>query len=129
MPPLFPHMFRTALSASLFLPLCLSAQLMSDQEAKGRMKHDVQYLASDLLEGRETGTKGERMAADHVMQKFQSIGLMPNGDSASYVQKFPFSAPPKVGTKCLLQIGRKTLKLGEEYYPLSLSTPVPCSPS
>ena len=105
-----------------FAPFALCAQLMSDQDAKDQMKYDIQYLASDLLEGRETGTKGERMAADYVMQKFQSIGLMPYGDSASYVQKFPFSAPPVVGEKCAVRIGRKTLTLGQDYYPLASSS-------
>lgn len=94
---------------------------MSDQDAKDQMKYDVQYLASDLLEGREAGTKGERMAADYIRQKFESIGLMPYGDSTTYLQKFPFSAPPKVGEKCALQIGRKQLRVGEDYYPLAMS--------
>ncbi len=94
---------------------------MSDQDAKDQMKYDLQYLASDLLEGREAGTKGERMAADYILQKCGSIGLMPYGDSATYLQKFTFAAPPQVGPKCHLQLGRRILKVGEDYYPISLS--------
>lgn len=106
----------------LALPVVASAQqLMSDQDAKDQMKYDVQYLASDLLEGRETGTKGERMAADYIAQKFGGIGLMPYGDSTTYMQKFSFAAPPRVGPMCHLQLGRKILKVGEDYYPTSLS--------
>lgn len=106
----------------LFLPIAANAQLLSDDDAKAQMKYDIQYLASDLLEGRETGTKGERMAAEYVRQKYAGIGLMPYGDSATYIQHFPFTAPPRVGEKSTLQIGRSILKLNEEWYPLSMST-------
>ena len=112
---------RIALFSLLFSPLIAGAQLMSDQDARDQMKYDVQYLASDLLEGREAGTKGERMAADYIVQKFGSIGLMPYGDSTTYLQKFNFAAPPKAGDKCHLQLGRIILKQGEDYYPIDLS--------
>ena len=85
------------------------------------MKYDVQYLASDLLEGREAGTKGERLAAEYIRQKFSTIGLMPYGDSATYLQKFNFTAPPRVGEKSTLQVGRRILKLNDEWYPLAFS--------
>jgi hypothetical protein len=52
-------------AALLAGPLASQAQLMPDARTRcDQMKYDVQYLASDLLEGRETGTKGERLAAD-----------------------------------------------------------------
>ena len=115
-------MFRHLLPILTALPLLAHAQTpMSDQEIKNQMKFDVQYLASDRLEGREAGTNGERLAADYVRQKFESIGLMPYGDSTSYLQRFPFMAPPRVGDKCSLQVGRKRLKQGEEYFPLDMS--------
>lgn len=115
-------MFRHLLPILTALPLLAHAQTpMSDQEVKDQMKFDVQYLASDRLEGREAGTNGERLAADYVRQKFESIGLMPYGDSTSYLQRFPFMAPPRVGDKCSLQVGRKRLKQGEEYFPLDMS--------
>jgi len=36
---------------------------------------DVEYLASDELEGRETGTEGEIMAAEYISKRFKDIGL------------------------------------------------------
>ena len=44
-----------------------------------QLKTDVAYLAADELEGRETGTKGEQMAADYLAQRFAALGLSPKG--------------------------------------------------
>jgi len=39
------------------------------------LKADVKYLASDELEGRETGTEGERKAAEYIAGRFEEMGL------------------------------------------------------
>jgi hypothetical protein len=102
-------MLKRPLTAAILFATALAAraQLMSDQDARDQMKYDVQYLASDLLEGRETGTRGEQLAYTYIAQKFASIGLMPYGDSATYIQRFTFAATPELGPKNTLQIGRK----------------------
>ena len=46
----------------------------------------VRYLADDGLEGRLSGSTGERCAADYVAQEFQRIGLAPGGVAGSYLQ-------------------------------------------
>lgn len=40
---------------------------------------DVTYLADDDLEGRETGTKGEALAAAYIAKRFTAAGLSPKG--------------------------------------------------
>ncbi len=45
-------------------------------------------LASDSLEGRETGKKGQKMAADYIKNHFEEIGLSAPVDGNSYYQKF-----------------------------------------
>lgn len=49
-------------------------------------KH-LSVLASDSLEGRETGKKGQKMAADYIMNHFKNIGIPPYKYN-SYYQKF-----------------------------------------
>lgn len=98
-----------------------SAQLLSDAEALDQMRFDVQYLASDLLEGREAGTKGEELAVDYIKAKFGNVGLMPYGDAATYVQSFTFAADPVRGPMNTLQLGRKKLKLDEQWFPMGCS--------
>ncbi|HNU55101.1 MAG TPA: M28 family peptidase, partial [Flavobacteriales bacterium] len=103
------------LPAVALLPALAHAQLKSDADVLDQMRYDVQYLASDLLEGREAGTKGEKLAVDYIAGKFGNIGLMPYGDSASYIQSFTFNADPVLGPGNTLHIGRAGLKIEEQY--------------
>ena len=105
----------TLLAALVVLPSILSAQLMLDADVLEQMQYDVKYLASDRLEGREAGTPGEKLAADYIAAKFGNSGLMPYGDSTTYLQAFTFQAEPVLGPDQFLQIGRSTLKLDEAY--------------
>jgi hypothetical protein len=111
----------TLLSALVLLPSLLSAQLMLDADVLEQMRYDVKYLASDRLEGREAGTPGEKLAADYIAAKFGNSGLMPYGDSTTYLQAFTFQAEPVLGPDQFLQIGRSTLKLDEAYAVLPFS--------
>jgi hypothetical protein len=54
-----------------------------------KIKKHLSYLASDKLEGRGTGTKGEQKAAQYLIKQFKKIGLQPKGDSGTYLQHFP----------------------------------------
>jgi Zn-dependent M28 family amino/carboxypeptidase len=50
--------------------------------------HD-RFLASDLLEGRGPGTRGDDLAMQYIAAQFESYGLQPAGDSGTYYQRVP----------------------------------------
>lgn len=79
----------------LLLPFTIIAQ-SRDFDAKKIKKH-LSYLASDKLEGRGTGSKGEQQAAAYLIKHFKKIGLKPMGDAGGYLQGFPAKKglPPK----------------------------------
>jgi len=54
-----------------------------------RIEADVRYLADDLLEGREAGTRGYELAALYVAAQYRAIGLEPAGDDGTYFQRVP----------------------------------------
>jgi len=54
-----------------------------------QIQTDVAFLADDKLEGRSTGTKGEKAAADYIAKRFKEIGLEPKGTNL-YFQDFTF---------------------------------------
>ncbi len=56
---------------------------------ENRMQDDVVFLADDALEGRQTGTEGERKAADYLEKRFKELGLQPMGTNG-YFQDFSF---------------------------------------
>ena len=63
------------------------AQTITETDLKGYLK----VLASDALEGRETGTRGQKMAAAFIAQFFEDNGLLPvvpTPGGKSYEQQF-----------------------------------------
>lgn len=57
--------------------------------AADRIEADVRFLADDLLEGREAGTRGFELASLYVAERMRAIGLEPAGDDGSYFQRVP----------------------------------------
>ncbi len=45
-----------------------------------RIRADITFLADDLLEGRDVGSRGHEIAARFVAQRFAALGLVPMGD-------------------------------------------------
>jgi hypothetical protein len=53
------------------------------------IRSHVDFLASDLLEGRAAATRGYDIAAAYVAAQFRQSGLAPAGDEDSYLQTVP----------------------------------------
>lgn len=61
------------------------------------MRRHLEYLASDALEGRGTGTRGEALATDYMAQHFAAYGLEPAGKDGSWLHAFEFTAGVALG--------------------------------
>ncbi len=61
------------------------------------------YLAHDLLEGRETGTRGYELAARYVATQFQVLGLEPAGEEG-YLQWIDFRRTDQVEEGCRAEL-------------------------
>jgi hypothetical protein len=92
----------------------------------------IRFLASDVLEGREAGTRGFDVAAEYVAAEFRKLELEPKGDAQSYFQAVEFQAQwlEKGGTHMTLRSGNGTqsLTLGRDVAvassPLSTSSQI-----
>jgi len=71
----------------LFLSLLGCKQEYSPEN---KIKDDVTFLADDKLEGRQTGTEGEKAAAKYLVKRFKDLGLEPKGTDG-YLQAFNFT--------------------------------------
>lgn len=63
----------------------------SNKISAKRIKQDVFKLASDSMEGRETGCKGQKLAAQYIYKQFANANILNNSktiDSLAYFQKF-----------------------------------------
>ena len=79
---------RLLLVAMLAPCIAMATANSENDGAARRIEADVRYLASDLLEGREAGTRGYDLAAAYVAERFRAIGLKP-GVGESYFQPVP----------------------------------------
>ncbi len=116
-------MLLAALSALILTPAASAQpqpqpllQAQAGNPAEQRVRGHVEFLASDLLEGRETGTRGYDLAAAYVAAEYRKLGLQPGGDDGGWLQQVPFrlashASPPTVsitfdGAASLLASGR-----------------------
>lgn len=90
-----------------------------DAIAAAAIEAHMRFLASDLLEGREAGTRGYDLAASYVAAHFHQLGLKPAGDKQSYLQQVPLQAHwlVKDGARMVVRSGSRTtrLKLGTQF--------------
>ena len=76
----------------LLLSICYAfIHCNSNINPKNKIQDDVIFLASDDLEGRQTGTKGEKIAANYISNRFIQLGLSPKGTDG-YLQLFSFKS-------------------------------------
>ncbi len=75
-----------------FVLVFCSLMLLSCREEAPKtvtMKEDVTILADDSFGGRETGTEGEKLAAEYIAKRLEQMGVAPKGTDG-YLQKFTF---------------------------------------
>lgn len=80
---------------SLFIFLCVSIVLSGQDrfESHRNLIEVVEFLASDELEGRNTGSRGEAVAARYIASKMKSLGLAARGTD-EYFQEFSVITRP-----------------------------------
>lgn len=91
-----------------------------NQVTPADLKEYLTILASDALEGRRTGTRGQKMAAAFLSNQFQEIGLMPPV-SGGYFQPFELYTS-KVGEAFVKAGGTRFDHLTDIYYSGAAST-------
>ena len=87
-------------------------QFLTAQIAANGLKADVSFLASDLLEGRGTPSRGLDLAAEYIASEFRRGGLEPAGDDG-YFQTANFVSTETVtdGLEFTLETGGKSFSI------------------
>ena len=68
----FSSTSKVPLSGGIFIFLGITSTIaQNQQEIIENMREEVSFLASDQLEGRQTGSKGEKIAAEYIKNKFR----------------------------------------------------------
>jgi hypothetical protein len=80
-----PKSLLKLLLLPLLLLACTTDTVTYDVVDRNQLLEDLQYLSSDELEGRETGTEGNRIAQDYIIERFSILGLGMFGDSYKHL--------------------------------------------
>lgn len=77
-----------------------------------RVRAHVEFLADDLLEGRDAGTRGYDLAAKYVASQYQALGLTPAGADGSWYQQVPLQKSTLIDPAGAVTIGGKSFANG-----------------
>jgi aminopeptidase YwaD len=91
-----------------------------DKQTVANLQKHIEFLSSDALDGRRTGTAGEQQAMEYISSEFQKAGLQPKG-STTYFQPFDIDEGRQVNPSTLLTVGGQSLYLDREFFPLAFS--------
>ncbi len=96
--------------AAIFGGVALASAAVAQQAAgpefsPDRVKAHVAFLADDLLEGRNAGTRGYDLAARYVASQYEALGLKPVGEGGSWYQQVPFQESSLGAANAVLTIG------------------------
>lgn len=100
----------------------LVAQTISEE----KLREDVKYLASDMLEGRRAATPANLKAAQFLAERFRTVGLKNAPGLQNYFHRFSYTVGVDLGDKTQLILlspnGARPLSLGTEFNPMGFSS-------
>ena len=107
----------------IFFASAASAQklIKSDKEFIENLKKEITYLSGDQLQGRRTGTEGEKLAYEYLSSQFEKAGLEPKGDDHSYIQSFQIDEGKQILPATHFVINDTSLETGKDFFPLIFS--------
>ena len=86
---------------------------LQDQISKIELLEHLKILASDTMEGRETGKRGNQLAANYLSQKLSEAGFKPLDSDTSFLQPFEFLSDDWILQE--FRIGDLKLTIDQDY--------------
>ena len=101
----------SAIPASLLTEVKTAFQSVSPAAIHATMS----FLADDLIEGRQPGTRGFAIASRYVESQMMAMGLLPGVDGRSYIQPVLLKKGLVTPEGCILALGDERLVYGKDY--------------
>ncbi len=112
--------FRLLVVASLIVAQPQAyAQSKAEKKMLQQLHDDIGYLASDALEGRRTGTEGERKAAEYIEKRYQQMKIAPYKNT--YYHPFRFTHGKEISPANRMNINGVNIRSNEDGFPLPFS--------
>ncbi len=109
----------------LFATQTLVAQKVSKDDKKviANLKITINFLADDNLEGRRTGSAGEKLAYEFIQKEFIKAGLKTFTADKNYVQAFEVNEGKEIGNENYIMTGQRMYGLENTSFPFPYSAP------
>lgn len=114
-----------AASAALLLSACAATGSTAGVSAAGHsgdpvitaeaIEAHIRFLADDLMEGRDTGSRGYDIAARYVESHFRLLGLEPGAADGSYHEPVPLQNMVSDTSRARLAINGEELVHGQDF--------------
>ncbi|MDJ0865912.1 MAG: M28 family peptidase [Myxococcota bacterium] len=92
------------------------------QAREAALRRDVEQLASEAMQGRLTGSEGERLSTEYVATAFEGAGLEPAGSDGGWFESFEFTAGVSLGADNRLAVpGGPSWEVERDWRPLAFS--------
>ena len=93
----------------------------ADKQVLASLQQHITYLSDDKLEGRRTGTPGEKLAYEYISSEFKKAGFEPKGEKNTWLQQFEVNEGKEVSPASHLIINDNDLNIHQDYFPFSFS--------
>jgi len=90
----------------------------ADRKIVSNLKKHIGYLADDKLEGRRTGSHGERLAYEYIFKQFSKADLQPKAGNGNWVQEFEVNDGMAIDPQSYININGKMMEMDKEWFPL-----------
>lgn len=111
--------------------LVFTTQLLYAQKTKKKNNPDdmllaslrthIGFLADDKLEGRRTGSPGEKLAYQYISDQFVAAGVAPKGDNGGFIQEFEVNEGKQINKGTALSINGFNLVAERDFFPFVFS--------
>ncbi|MEM7308722.1 MAG: M28 family peptidase [Planctomycetota bacterium] len=86
----------------------------------GHIEADLYFLADDVLRGRDTPSREQRVAARYLRARLQALGFQPGGEDGGFFDRYSLAIRKLdvEGSSLTLEVGgdARRLAFGEDYY-------------
>jgi Zn-dependent M28 family amino/carboxypeptidase len=113
--------------ASKTAPVSLATQRGADTITAAQLKDYLLFISSDVMEGRDTPSRGLDTTAQFLALNLSRWGLKPAGDDGSYFQKIALSRDVIDKAETRVQLSNQTLAFGEDYIPFARTADLPAT--
>ena len=119
----YPKIMKYILAILLLCSQVSVAQKISKSDKKliKSLQLHINYLSDDKLEGRRTGSAGEKLAYEYISTQFKNAGITAVNNDDNYVQPFEVNDGKQVSAETGFWVNDHALLLNKDFFPFAFS--------